>query len=45
MPPGNTSSQASEIASDALGNVCVVGDVENGTPSADLAPIRRLAAP
>jgi hypothetical protein len=45
LPPGYTSSQALEIASDPLGNICVVGDVENGTPSADLAPIRRLAAP
>jgi hypothetical protein len=44
LPAGYTSAQAWGIASDALGNVCVGGDVENGTPSAALAPIRRLAA-
>ena len=40
-----TSAQSTWEAVDALGNICVVGDVENGTPSAYLAPIRRLAAP
>jgi len=44
LPTGYTSAQAWGIASDAVGNICVVGDVENGTPSADLALIRRLAA-
>jgi hypothetical protein len=44
LPNGYTTAQAFGVACDALGNVCVVGDVENGTPSADLAPIRRLAA-
>jgi hypothetical protein len=45
IPSGYTTAQAVGVACDALGNVCVVGDVENGTPTADLAPIRRLAAP
>jgi hypothetical protein len=47
FPPltGYTSALAFGIACDALGNVCVVGDVENGTGSAGLAPIRRLGAP
>ena len=45
LPTGYTSATAWGIASDALGNVCVVGDAENGTATADLAPIRRLAAP
>jgi hypothetical protein len=45
LPAGYTSAQAMGAASDALGNVCVIGDVENGTPSANLAPVRRLAAP
>jgi hypothetical protein len=45
LPAGYTWSQAFGAASDAFGNVCVIGDVENGTPSADLAPVRRLAAP
>ena len=44
LPAGYSWSQAFGAASDASGNICVVGDVENGTPSADLAPIRRLAA-
>ena len=45
LPTGYTSAVPWGIASDVLGNVCVIGDAENGTPSADLAPIRRLAAP
>ena len=45
LPVGYTYGQAHSIAEDAFGNVCVVGDVENGTASADLAPIRRLPAP
>jgi hypothetical protein len=45
IPSGYTTAQAFGVACDALGNVCVVGDVENGTPSADLAPIRWLGAP
>jgi hypothetical protein len=45
LPAGYTWSQAFGAASDALGNVCVIGDVENGTPSANLAPIRLLEAP
>ena len=45
LPTGYTSAQAVGVACDALGNVCVVGDVENGTASDDVAPIRRLAAP
>jgi hypothetical protein len=44
LPAGYTWSQAFGAASDALGNVCVIGDVENGTSSANLAPIRRLPA-
>jgi hypothetical protein len=43
LPTGYNSAGAFCGASDALGNICVVGQVENGTPSADLAPIRRLA--
>jgi hypothetical protein len=44
LPPGTTSAQAQAVASDALGNICVIG--ESGTNSATYtAPIRRLAAP
>jgi hypothetical protein len=44
LPPGTTSAQAQAIASDALGNVCVVG--ETGTSASTYtAPVRRLAAP
>ena len=45
LPAGYTWAAALGAASDALGNVCVIGDVENGTPSANLAPVRRLPAP
>jgi hypothetical protein len=45
LPTGYTSAAAMGAASDAFGNVCVIGDVENGTPSANLAPVRRLPAP
>jgi hypothetical protein len=45
LPTGYPSAQAFGTAGEARGNVCVVGDVENGPASADLAPIRRLAAP
>ena len=45
LPTGYTSAAAMGAASDAFGNVCVIGGVGNGTPSANLAPVRRLAAP
>lgn len=46
LPAGATTSQAWGIASDALGNVCVIGDANaNGAANSYLAPIRRLAAP
>lgn len=46
LPAGATASQAWGIASDALGNVCVIGDANaNGAATTYLAPIRRLAAP
>ena len=43
LPVGATSAQAWAVASDAVGNVCVVGEASVG--STKLAPIRRLAAP
>ena len=45
LPLGYTNSQAVCAACGASGNICVVGFARNGTPSADLAPIRRLATP
>ena len=42
-PTGYTSAAAVGVACDALGNVCVVGDLEGGTGSTPVAPIRRLA--
>jgi hypothetical protein len=44
LPAGVTQSQAFGVASDALGNVCVVGATGN-SPGSFVAPIRRLAAP
>jgi hypothetical protein len=41
LPTGYTSAQGMGVACDAMGNVCVVGDLQNGA----VAPIRRLAAP
>jgi hypothetical protein len=43
LPSGATSTQAQAVASDAFGNVCVVGELYYGTTVS--APIRRLAAP
>jgi len=46
LPSGDTTSQAWGVASDGLGNVCVVGEASNSTgASSDVAPTRRLAAP
>jgi hypothetical protein len=44
LPAGTTSAQAQAVASDPLGNVCVIG--ETGTSASTYtAPMRRLAAP
>ncbi|HWN93410.1 MAG TPA: hypothetical protein VNT99_00120 [Methylomirabilota bacterium] len=43
LPVGATEAQAFGVASDALGNVCVIGELTVGTSK--IAPIRRLAAP
>jgi len=43
LPVGYTSAQAWAVGSDALGNICVIG--ETTTASTYTAPIRRLAAP
>ncbi len=43
LSPDSYRSQAWGIASDLLGNVCVVGEATSGTSS--IGPIRRLAAP
>ena len=44
LPSGGTSAQAWAVASDALGNVCVIGET-GASASTYTAPIRRLAAP
>jgi hypothetical protein len=44
LPAGVTSAQAQAVASDALGNVCVIGETGT-TASTYTAPIRRLAVP
>ena len=44
LPTGTTRAMAMGIASDAFGNVCVVGETGD-TASTYMAPIRRLAAP
>jgi hypothetical protein len=44
LPAGTTRAQAMGIASDAFGNVCVIGETGT-TASTYTAPIRRLAAP
>jgi hypothetical protein len=44
LPSGTTRATAMGIASDALGNVCVIGETGT-TASTYTAPIRRLAAP
>jgi len=44
LPAGYTFGQAHSIAEDALGNVCVAGEITSGTASSYVAPIRRLAA-
>jgi hypothetical protein len=43
LPVGATYAQAWGVASDALGNICVIGEASIGTSK--MAPIRRLAAP
>jgi len=43
LPTGATSAQAQGVTSDALGNVCVIGEASVG--SSKIAHIRRLAAP
>jgi hypothetical protein len=45
LPSGYTGAQAWSAAVDALGNICVVGTVSDGTESDDAAVVRRLAAP
>ncbi len=45
LPSGYTSAQASSAASDALGNLCVLGTLSDGNESDDVAITRRLAAP
>ena len=42
-PAGYSSAAPSGVASDALGNVCVIGTLANGTPQS-VAAVRRLAA-
>lgn len=43
LPSGATLAEAEAVASDAFGNLCVVGELHYGTTMS--APIRRLAAP
>ena len=43
-PAGYSSATAFGAASDALGNLCVIGTLGNGTDLSEVAPVRRLAA-